>query len=555
MFDQPASALPTTADAGAPPSAGGYVTDVAYLPRYYPFMAPARMRAVAAMHGIRPPAIHDRFSYLELGCGFGSTLLTLAAANPHGRFVGVDFMEVHTRRATTEAAACGLDNVAILHADFAALPADLGTFDFVALHGVFSWVSQETRRHILELIRRHLAPGGIVEVSYNCLPGWSSLLPVRMLLRHFAARADGDSVARVQAALEAVDRMRKADVPVFHDQPLAAQLVDRLLGTDPHYVAHEYLNEDWTVFEAADVLGQFAALGLGHAGRLPYHHNHWQLCANPRFADQFAGADPVACETLKDLHANVMFRWDLFSAVPRVAWSPRERAVAAPDLHFRIASPTASLPHTVTFGALTAGIAGSPHEEMLAVMGAKGWTLGDLLDHPQLSGVDAEAIVEAVDTGVAMGLFRIDGGPVVDPLPRLDRVPPGGIDVPLPFNRRALQRHQLTNAPVELASRRTGAGHEIGDLHALILAELIEVGSDTIDLRLADRLTAAGKHLREHDSGRPLTERGELVHACREICAEFLTTVLPELVRQGIVEVSPTGAAPHDTGAVRPGRT
>ena len=65
-----------------------YVTDVAYLPGYYPFMAPARMRYVASLQGIRPPAVREGFDFLELGCGFGSTLLTLAAANPQGRFTG-----------------------------------------------------------------------------------------------------------------------------------------------------------------------------------------------------------------------------------------------------------------------------------------------------------------------------------------------------------------------------------------------------------------------------------------------------------------------------------
>lgn len=517
---------------------GGYVTDVAYLQGTYPFMAPARIRYVASLHGVSPPPVRDGFRYLELGCGFGGTLLALAAANPQGRFAGIDFMPVHAEHVAAEAHAARLTNVEVHCLDFASVPADLGRFDFIALHGVFSWVSPAVRESVLAVIRRHLTDGGIVEVSYNCMPGWSSLLPVRMLLRHFAARATGDSVARVRTALEAVAAMRQADVPVFHDQPLAAQLVDRLLRTDPRYVAHEYLNEHWTAFEAADVIGRFAALGLGHAGRLPYHHNHWQLCANPRFAEQFAGTDPVTQEALKDLHANVMFRWDLFSAAPRAAWSPRERAAAIPDLFFRIARPTASLPHTVTFGALTAGLAGSPHEEMLAVMGPTGWTLEALLDHPALAAFAPEAIVEAVDMGVAMGLFRVDGGPVVDPLPPLDRVPAGGLAVPLPFNRRILQRRQFTDEPVELASDRLGAGHAIGDLHAVILAELIAGGSDTIELRLANRLAAADKHLRAEDTGRPLTDRGEIVHACREICGDFLATVLPELVRQGIVVVT-----------------
>ena len=102
--------------------------------------------------------------------------------------------------------------------------------------------------------------------------------------------------------------MRKADIPIIHDQPLAAQLVDRLVQADPHYVAHEYLNEHWTVFDVAEVLAMFDGIGLGHAGRLPFHHNHWPLCAQPQFGGQFQDADLATVETLKDHHANVMFR-------------------------------------------------------------------------------------------------------------------------------------------------------------------------------------------------------------------------------------------------------
>ena len=527
--------------------AAGYVTDVAYLPGYYPFMAPARMRYVASLQGIRPPAVRGGFDFLELGCGFGSTLLTLAAANPQGRFTGVDFMPVHTDQIEREVAATALRNVRVLCADFAEMPADLPMFDFIALHGVFSWISPALRQCVLEIIRRHLKPDGIAEVTYNCMPGWSSLLPVRTLLRHFAGQAEGDSIARVRQALAIVAEMRKADLPIFHDQPLAAQLVDRLVQADPHYVAHEYLNEDWTVFSAAEVIAMFAEIGLGHAGRLPYHHNHWELCAKPQFAAQFQAADIATLETLKDHHANVMFRWDLFSRRPREVWTPRQRAEAAADLFFRTASSQASLPHTVTYGGVTAGIAGPPHDRMLEVMGHSSWSLPMLLDDPQLAAFTPEALVEAVDAAVAMGLFRVDGGPVVDPIPPAESLASRTLAVPLDFNRRALQREDLVNEQVGLASLRTGAGHEIGDLHAVILDELITGGPGALVARIADRLTRTEKHLREHATGRPITEPTELAEAVGVICDGFFTTVLPELVRQGVV----TADCPLLTGNAR----
>ena len=535
-----------------PPSTG-YVTDVAYLPGYYPFMAPARMRYVASLQGIRPPAVEEGFDFLELGCGFGSTLLTLAAANPQGRFTGVDFMPVHTEQIDRDVTATNLRNVRVLCADFAKMPAVLPQFDFIALHGVFSWVSPELRQCVLEIIRRHLKPDGIVEVTYNCMPGWSSLLPVRTLLQHFAGRAEGDSIARVRQALAIVAEMRKADIPIFHDQPLAAQLVDKLMQADLHYVAHEYLNEHWTVFHVADVLAMFGGIGLGHAGRLPYHHNHWELCAKPQFAGQFQAADIATLETLKDHHANAMFRWDLFSPRPREAWTPRQRADAAADLFFRTASPQASLPHTVTYGGVSAGIAGPPHDRMLEVMGHASWTLPMLLDEPQLAAFTSEALVEAVDAGVAMGLFRVDGGGVIDPIPPAETIANAPLAVPLSFNRRALTREDIVNEQVGLASLRTGAGHEIGDLHAVILDELMTGGREGLEERIADRLIRTEKPLREHTTGRPITDLAERAKAVRAICGGFFTTVLPELVRQGIVTLG-AASATHEPEAAEVGR-
>jgi hypothetical protein len=116
--------------------------------------------------------------------------------------------------------------------------------------------------------------------------------------------------------------------------------------------------------------------------------------------------------------------------------------------------------------------------------------------------------------------------------------------VPLEFNRRALVREDLANEQVGLASLRTGAGHEIGDLHAVILDELITSGRGGIEQRIADRLARTEKHLREHTTGRPITDPAERAKAVGAICGGFFATVLPELVRQGIVTLGAASAGP-----------
>ena len=132
-------------------SAAGYITDVAYIPGFYPQMAPVALRHVAALNGVAPPAVAGGFRYLELGCGLGRVISTLAAANPGGEFIGVDVNPEHTAAAAAEIAAAGLGNARVLTADLGSLAADLGEFEFIALHGVFSWVGPEVRERILEV--------------------------------------------------------------------------------------------------------------------------------------------------------------------------------------------------------------------------------------------------------------------------------------------------------------------------------------------------------------------------------------------------------------------
>ena len=128
-------------------TAAGYVTDVAYIPGFYPQMAPVAMRYVAALNGVVPPQTAEGFRYLELGCGLGRSLTTLAAAHPAGRVRGRRRQSRphrgrrarHRRRAASATHGC-------ITADFGHLPDDLGTFDFIALHGVFSWVAPKRAR-------------------------------------------------------------------------------------------------------------------------------------------------------------------------------------------------------------------------------------------------------------------------------------------------------------------------------------------------------------------------------------------------------------------------
>ncbi|HEY8091390.1 MAG TPA: class I SAM-dependent methyltransferase, partial [Polyangiaceae bacterium] len=111
--------------------AAGYLTDVPYVRQFCKELAPPWLRAAAALNGFSPPP-GDSFDYLELGCGTGDTLNTLAAAHPRARFLGVDLSADHVTRARSLATHGGLTNVRFLDRDFSALGAgDVPPCDYV----------------------------------------------------------------------------------------------------------------------------------------------------------------------------------------------------------------------------------------------------------------------------------------------------------------------------------------------------------------------------------------------------------------------------------------
>lgn len=511
-------------------AAEGYITDVAYIPGFYPNMAPTAIRHVAALNRVVPPRVAAGFRYLELGCGLGRSLTTLAAANPQGEFVGVDVNPDHTAMVDRDIAAGGLTNARVITAGIGALPADLGMFEFIALHGVFSWVAPHVRDEIIALARRHLAPGGLLLVSYNAMPGWAHLQPIRGILRQYTALRQGDSVQRIRDALAYLVFIRDKHAKYFDDNPRAAAYVDALLKQDARYLVHEYLNEHWTSFYFADVAGMFGAAGMAFVGSLPVFTNFWDLCVRPEFQELFrTTTNRLVTEAHKDFCANTAFRWDIYAREPRAMPEAADRLREADDLHFRVTRPGTTLPYQANLGVVTSTVQGPLYQTLLDVLGDKSLRLSEILADARLAGTPPTDLVRAVDAGVAMGLFEVSAGPVREAAG--ERA--GAIAIPAAFNRMVLASDSLAGRIVALASTASGTGHTLGDLDAAILHELATSGPDGLADRIDARLTAAGRAVQK--DGKTVTDPTERLALVRTACDAFRTASLPQLERLGIV--------------------
>jgi predicted O-methyltransferase YrrM len=295
----------------------GYASDVEYTSGFYQEQSPVFLNFACVLNGIEPVALDQPYTYFELGFGRGLTVNVLAAGNPLGRFYAADFNPAHVAGAQQLADAAGLDNLTLLENSFAELAegkvAGLPQFDFITLHGIYTWVTAENRTHIINFISRYLKSGGIVFLSYNAMPGWSTALPLQRLLTEHAAVNPNRSDLQIRNAADFADRLNTVGAAYFSDTPSLKSRVDMLKTRDPQYLVHEYMHRHWQPLYHADVARDLATAKLEYAGSADLHFAYPALYLNPEKLALINGvSDPALRETLKDYMLNSMFRKDIF---------------------------------------------------------------------------------------------------------------------------------------------------------------------------------------------------------------------------------------------------
>ncbi len=308
---------------------GGPATDSIYPDTYFRELSPAWLDYVAALSSVRAANLRNRFSYLELGCGRGHSAIVHAGAFPQAEFHACDLNPAHIEAAERRAAALGIHNIRFHEASFEDLLLQpLPAFDFIVLHGVYGWVSAPDREAIRALIRRRLSATGLVYVSYNCLPGWASEVPVRRLLLELAPISSGDSLQQTREALRSLERLSDSRLRYLDAHPGAAAALRSCAGSPVEYVAHEFMTEAWEAFYCIDVADQMAEAGLRYAGSATLTDNHVGLLVDDSAAASIAGLTTERQRRLAlDFACNPHFRRDIFfrPSGPSAPCNPRPR--------------------------------------------------------------------------------------------------------------------------------------------------------------------------------------------------------------------------------------
>ena len=283
-----------------------------YVDTFFRELSPTWLNYVAALRGVAPPRIDRQFTYLELGCGYGQSVTVHAAAFPQAEFHGCDIDSEHIGAARRYAAAIGVHNVQFHEASFDAL-SDGEPFDYIVLHGTYSWVDTNARAAIRRVIERRLKPGGLAYVSYNCYPGWSTEVPLRKLFTELADAGHGALRERIRDASRTLQRLSDANFAFFAAHPEARAATQSYSRQQPEYLAHELLGDAWDALYSVDVADEMRDAHLSFVGSATLADNHPELLMNDPAAHAIAQLPTERQRTLaEDFAMNRAFRRDVF---------------------------------------------------------------------------------------------------------------------------------------------------------------------------------------------------------------------------------------------------
>jgi SAM-dependent methyltransferase len=270
---------------------------------------PDRLATQASLFGMSP-APPAACRVLEIGAGDGGNLIPMALGLPGSEFVGIDLAAEPVARGAALIDELALGNVSLRVADVLELPDDLGTFDYVVAHGVYSWIPPQPRDALVAACGRLLAPQGVAYISYNAYPG-SYLRDMAGDILSFHLRGVGEPAERMARARQLMALVVAANART----PYAAALrehFERVLQHPDPLLYHDDLAEVNTPVYFHEFVAHAARHGLQFLAEARLHDS--QLHELPEDVARELGQlpdDAVLREQYIDFVVNRMFRQTL----------------------------------------------------------------------------------------------------------------------------------------------------------------------------------------------------------------------------------------------------
>lgn len=506
----------------------GYVTELNYTHGFYKDLAPAHLRFAALSRGFRShTSIADGMTYCELGCGQGVTANILAAANPEMEVYATDFNPAHAYNAQRLADEASLTNMHFFDESFAEFEqrSDLPQFNVISLHGIYSWIAKEHRDTIVRFIDKRLKPGGLVYISYNCLPGWAGPSPIQHLIQMHAEKGIGPLTEKIDNALGFLESLQQQGARYFKAISKIDERIASLKDKDRSYLVHEYLNCEWHPLYHSQVVTELASARLSYIcdSDILQHIDDINLTISQQ-AILKQTTDGVLRETVYDYIVNRQFRKDIFV---RGAVSLSLHEIRNEWLETRFALLTSAKDVPITAKTILGEVKLQTETYRLVVdaFEAAGGqaVLREVLKDKVIAQLGWNRLQRIIRTLVGNG--------------SLYPCPSGAMDInkrkecTTRLNKAIISRAEHSGVLTYLASPITGSGVSINRLNLLFLLSM-QNNPDERPEFVWKTLKTQGKKLRNNE--REFQSDNDNITRMRELYKSFLQETLPILQKLGI---------------------
>lgn len=450
----------------------GYVADVGYTYGYYSELNPLKSRLAILSQGF---AVPEFGAACELGFGQGLSINIHAAAS-NSQWYGTDFNP--SQAAYAQHLAKNSDSGVHLYdesfEDFVNNE-NLPDFDFIGLHGIWSWVSGKNREVITNFIRKKLKVGGVLYISYNTLPGWAAFSPVRHLLSLHSQIMDGEgqgSLKKVDEALEFADKIWATDPAYTRANPNALERYKKVKTQNKNYIAHEYFNRDWLPMHFSDMADFMHSAKMQYACSAHYSDHVGAInLSEAQKALMQEMPSQVVKETMFDYFINQQFRRDYWIKGPRKL-NKLEQLESLRAEKFVLVVPREDVPLTITGPAGQATLTESLYTPILDVLADfKPRTLGQIESALSATGLQIVQIVQCVIVLVGMGsLSAVQSSEISEKI----------LDNTRKINFDIMKKASESGDIGYLASPLTGGGVMVGRFNQIFLLAYLQ-GKTTTD--------------------------------------------------------------------------
>ena len=503
----------------------GYVTEIGYQWGYFPELNPLRAKIALLCAGIACPEISTA---CELGFGQGLSL-NLHAAGGEIEWHGNDFNPSHAVAAREMAAHSGA-TARITDESFAEFGQrkDLPQFDFITLHGVWTWVSEQNRREIVDFIKARLKVGGVLYVSYNVQPGWAGFIPLRNLMMEYLDRLSptGKGIAtRIDEALDFANKLLETEPVYAKATPSAVTRLEAALPQNRGYLAHEFFNRDWHPMSFLDMSHWLDEARLSYAcpaNFLEHIPDMTMTAAQSEFVDTIP--DPMLRQQLVDFMTNQLFRRDYWVRGMR-RLTGAEQMERFNECHVVLARHVGNCSFKVKGPIGEATINQDIYQPLLDLLADnKAHSIGDIIRRLQSEKRKVGSILQALL--VLMGDAQVTpavGNPTARTKRQCDRI-----------NKFIKNRSRNVDEIHFLASPVTGGGISVSRINQLfVLAQENRAGSEEQLARFAWQ-DLASRNQRLVREGKTLEGDEENLAELRKRAGEFLAKSKPVYAALGI---------------------